>query len=89
MPANDTLYELAENIIAELPEPAERARLRKRFAVTQERLASAIGVSRRSVHDWENGKTEPTGTNREKYAQMLTLWQTREREEKNRQDTQK
>lgn len=77
---NDAFRELAAKSIARLPEATERVRLRNLFGVTQQTLAATLGVTRRTVHAWESGKSEPTGRNRERYAEMLTLWSKRERE---------
>jgi DNA-binding transcriptional regulator YiaG len=76
---NDVLRELAGKPIANLPDPSERIRLRNLFGITQQRLADILGVTRRTVHAWEHGRAEPTGENREKYAEILSLWSERER----------
>lgn len=73
---------LAANPIAILPEPAERIRLRKAFGIAQIRLAAEMKVSRKTIWEWETGNSEPTGDNRERYARILALWNTRERESK-------
>lgn len=82
---NDVLRELASKPIPRLPEPAERIRLREAFGITQQTLADAIGISRRSVHAYEHGKSEPTGENRVKYAEILAHWAKTERESKETQ----
>jgi DNA-binding transcriptional regulator YiaG len=66
--------------VADLPEPSERMRLRNKFGVSQQTLADTLGVSRKTVWTWEAGKKGPTGENRKRYAQLLALWQQRERE---------
>ncbi len=64
--------------ISILPVPAERIRLRQRFGITQEELAQALGVTRKSVRTWERGTAEPTGAHRRKYANILNRLQLRE-----------
>jgi DNA-binding XRE family transcriptional regulator len=66
--------------IASLPEPAERARLRKRFGVSQQRLATNLGVSRKTIIRTEAGQTEPTGEFRTEYAAILAAWAETERQ---------
>jgi DNA-binding XRE family transcriptional regulator len=65
-----------------LPPPRERARLRRVFGVTQQKLADAIGVSRKTVNEWERGTTEPSGSNRTEYAAVLAAWKETERQSK-------
>ena len=62
--------------ISILPVPSERVRLRQRFGATQEEVARALGVTRKTVREWEHG-TEPTGERRSKYASLLRHWQVR------------
>lgn len=64
--------------IRDLPEPEERVRLRQRFGVTQEEVARALKVTRKTVSSWEQGISEPTGERRTRYANLLQRWQTRE-----------
>ena len=66
--------------IPELPEPAERVRLRKRFGVTQLILAASLGVSRKTIVRTEKGLTEPTGEFRIEYAAILARWAETEKE---------
>lgn len=68
--------------IPELPEPAERARLRKLFGVTQLFLAETLGVSRKTIVRTERGLTEPTGEFRNEYAAILNAWAETERKHK-------
>jgi DNA-binding transcriptional regulator YiaG len=75
---NDAVRELAANMIVALPNPAERARLRNLFGVSQGTLAGILGVSRRTVYAWEHDIAEPTGANRANYWSILTLWSERE-----------
>ncbi len=60
--------------IAPLPEPAERVRLRKLFAVTQSEVAAHIRVTRQMVNRYELGRSEPSGDNRTRYAKLLASW---------------
>ena len=64
--------------VRDLPEPVERVRLRMRYGVTQEELAQALGVTRKTVSSWEQGASEPTGDRRKRYASLLFRWQARE-----------
>jgi DNA-binding XRE family transcriptional regulator len=57
--------------VPSLPALKERARLRKTFGITQQKLADAIGVSRQTINEWEGGHKEPSGTNRVNYAAAL------------------
>jgi DNA-binding XRE family transcriptional regulator len=77
---NNAFRELADRPLARLPEATERVRLRNLFGVTQATLADRLGVTRRTIHAWESGKSEPTGENRDRYAEMLAVWSERERE---------
>lgn len=64
--------------IAPLPEPRERIRLRKLFAVTQTEVAAHIGVTRQMVNRWERGHSEPANVNRTRYAELLASWASSE-----------
>ena len=46
---------------------------RKAKGMTQEQLASAMGVSRQLVSHWENGRAEPTAQQREKLNEVLSM----------------
>jgi transcriptional regulator with XRE-family HTH domain len=70
--------------IAPLPEPAERARLRKLFAVTQLEVAKHIGVTRQMVNRYEQGHSEPSGEARARYAALLWTWMHTEMDSENR-----
>ena len=54
-----------------LPEPSARRQIRTDYGVTIQAVADVLGVSRMSVTAWERGKSEPTGDNATKYAQLL------------------
>lgn len=64
--------------VPELPEPAERVRLRELFGVSQTTLGAACNVGRKTVYAWEHGISEPTGENRTRYAGILRTWAHRE-----------
>ena len=77
---NDALRNLALNPVTDLPDPAERVRLRNKFGISQGTLAATMGVARRTIYSWEHGISEPHGSKRVMYAKVLALWQRRERE---------
>ncbi|MGC4949792.1 helix-turn-helix domain-containing protein [Streptomyces sp. DT224] len=54
-----------------LPSPKERRRLREALALTEEQVASAVGVTRATVRAWETGRSTPRGRKRETYARLL------------------
>jgi len=64
--------------VPELPPPNERARLRRKFGITQKHLAESLKISRQTVITWEAGTKEPTGENREAYAAVLNAWKETE-----------
>lgn len=72
--------ELARHPVSELPEPSERVRLRNKFGISQGTLADKMGVARRTIYSWEHGLSEPHGRKRVMYAEVIALWQSRERE---------
>jgi DNA-binding XRE family transcriptional regulator len=55
------LSELAERVRLRdgLPEPDERRRIREAAGVSQEDLAEAIGIGRRTLIDYEHGRHAP------------------------------
>ncbi|MFE5809452.1 helix-turn-helix transcriptional regulator [Streptomyces sp. NPDC056491] len=57
----------------QLPEPAERERLRRAQGLTQTQVAEAIGVTRGAVSAWEAGRYDPRGDARVQYAELLRL----------------
>ena len=54
-----------------LPEPAQRARLRTDYGLSQAEVAEALGVARNTVAGWESGRSEPQGATRAAYAKLL------------------
>ena len=74
--------------LRELPPPRERLRLRLLYGVTQQELASSLGVTRKTVGSWEKGESEPAGNNRADYAAVLFAWAETERN-RNRSNTEK
>ncbi|WP_405674423.1 helix-turn-helix domain-containing protein [Streptomyces sp. NBC_01511] len=55
----------------QLPEPAERARLRGDYGLTRAEVAAALDVTRTTVAAWEAGRSEPQGATRAAYAKLL------------------
>ncbi len=60
--------------IPDLPPPLKRKRLRERFGITQEEIATEMGVTPRTIRRWETGAS-PVGHKRVKYAEILNSWQ--------------
>ena len=56
---------------AQLPPPAERARIRAAAHVTLEHFARVLRVSQMTVSRWERGETEPSLDQRVAYARLL------------------
>jgi len=54
-----------------LPPPARRRAIRVAYGVSQEDMATVLGVSRLTVSMWERGQTEPKPEHAEKYADLL------------------
>jgi DNA-binding XRE family transcriptional regulator len=70
----ESLMNLSPVPAVRLPEPAERTRLRTAFGITQARLATSLGISRKTIIRWEAGTAEPTGNKRIEYAAILSAW---------------
>lgn len=70
-----------------LPDPSERKRLRNLFGVSQQNLANSLCISRKTVANWESGKWDPTGANRENYASVLAAWSATEKESHNERNS--
>ncbi|MFC9243762.1 helix-turn-helix domain-containing protein [Streptomyces sp. NPDC057136] len=43
----------------DLPDPAERKRLREAGGLSQDQVARALSVRRETITGWESGRTEP------------------------------
>ncbi|WP_405914475.1 helix-turn-helix domain-containing protein [Streptomyces sp. NBC_00963] len=55
----------------DLPEPAVRARLRRADGLTQQQVATALGVQRLAIVRWEAGTSRPRAPHRQAYAHLL------------------
>ncbi|MFC8454564.1 helix-turn-helix domain-containing protein [Kitasatospora sp. NPDC057223] len=55
----------------DLPEPAERERLRKAAGLTQVEVAAALDTRRETFAKWENGAAQPRAPKRGAYAFLL------------------
>ncbi|MEV0449872.1 helix-turn-helix transcriptional regulator [Streptomyces sp. NPDC050600] len=78
MASEEELFASVDALLQEepqLPPPAERARLREAAGITQTRLAQALELkSAQSIKNWENGRSEPTGTRLTAYQRLLKGW---------------
>jgi DNA-binding transcriptional regulator YiaG len=54
-----------------LPDPAVRRLLRERAGLSQDEVASVLGVSRPAVTRWETGKRTPRGLMLTQYVELL------------------
>ncbi|MFI9492660.1 helix-turn-helix domain-containing protein [Streptomyces halstedii] len=54
-----------------LPSPKERRRLREARQLTEEQVATAVGVTPATVRAWETGRTSPRGRRRAAYAKVI------------------
>ncbi|MFJ9678313.1 sigma factor-like helix-turn-helix DNA-binding protein [Streptomyces sp. NPDC101194] len=54
-----------------LPAPEERRRLREATSLSEEQVATAVGVTRATVRDRERGRTTPRGRRREAFARLI------------------
>ncbi|MGW1463021.1 helix-turn-helix domain-containing protein [Streptomyces sp. NPDC002308] len=54
-----------------LPSPKERRRLREAKSLSEEQVASAVGVTPATVRSWESGRSAPQGRKRAAYAQLI------------------
>ncbi|WEH44009.1 helix-turn-helix transcriptional regulator [Streptomyces sp. AM 2-1-1] len=55
----------------DLPDPAERRRLREAAGLSQAQIATALNARREAVGNWETGRTEPRPPKRAAYARLL------------------
>lgn len=58
-----------------LPAPAMRRAIREAAGVTQARLAKEIGVTDRSIANWETGSSRPSPRHLGTYAELLCALQ--------------
>ncbi|MGW1815076.1 helix-turn-helix domain-containing protein [Streptomyces sp. NPDC002125] len=56
---------------APLPSPVERRRLREARALSEEQVATAVGVTPATVRAWETGRASPRGRRRKAYARLI------------------
>ncbi|MFI8770390.1 telomere-associated protein Tap [Streptomyces sp. NPDC053792] len=81
MASEEELFSNIDALLEEepqLPPPAERARLREAAGITQVRLAQALALkSTQSIKNWENGRSEPTGSRLAAYQRLLRGWATK------------
>ncbi|MEE1782675.1 helix-turn-helix transcriptional regulator [Streptomyces sp. SP17BM10] len=80
MPTQDELFAAVDALLAgakpglQLPEPAERARLREAAGVTQAQLAKALQTTTQTVKNYENGRSQPKPPRLEAYVRLLEGW---------------
>lgn len=77
MASEEELFASVDALLEEepqLPQPAERARLREAAGVTQARLAGALKSTTQTVKNWENGRSEPKPPRLEAYQRLLNGW---------------
>ncbi|MER7988141.1 helix-turn-helix domain-containing protein [Streptomyces noursei] len=58
-------------LMARMPEPAERLRLREAAGLSRAQVATAVGVGRQTIANWESGETDPQPPGRVKYLRLL------------------
>ncbi|WP_411129047.1 helix-turn-helix transcriptional regulator [Streptomyces sp. x-19] len=58
-------------LLAWMPAPAERLRLREAAGLSRAQVAAAVGVGRQTVANWESGETDPQPPGRGKYLKLL------------------
>jgi len=68
---------LLEDAGPQLPEPAERARLREAAGITQARLAQVLQSTTQTVKNWESGRSEPRPPRLQAYQRLLDGWAAR------------
>ena len=56
----------------EFPEPEVKA-IREKMGVSQDKFAVILGVSKRTVENWEQGRRNPTGAGRFKSLEAVEL----------------
>ncbi|MFJ8309159.1 MULTISPECIES: helix-turn-helix domain-containing protein [unclassified Streptomyces] len=63
---NDT-----DDVMPSLPNPKERRRLREAKSLSEQQVATAVGVTQATVRSWEKGRSTPRGRRLESYARLL------------------
>ncbi|MGW5119332.1 helix-turn-helix domain-containing protein [Streptomyces noursei] len=58
-------------LVAWMPAPAERLRLREAAGLSRAQVAAAVGVGRQTIANWESGETDPQPPGRGKYLKLL------------------
>ncbi|MFE3771236.1 helix-turn-helix domain-containing protein [Streptomyces sp. NPDC059122] len=58
-------------LMAWMPSPVERLRLREAAGLSRAQVAAAVGVGRQTVANWESGETDPQPPGRGKYLKLL------------------
>ncbi|MEH0415997.1 telomere-associated protein Tap [Streptomyces sp. B21-083] len=76
MSAENELFSAVDALLEQvaqddLPDPAERKRLREAAGLSQAQIATALDARREAVGNWETGKTEPRPPKRAAYARLL------------------
>ncbi|WP_217139691.1 DNA-binding transcriptional regulator, partial [Streptomyces sp. AC627_RSS907] len=77
MPTEEELFAAVDALLAgepEMPDPAERARLREAAGITQARLAQVLQTTTQTVKNWEAGRSEPRPPRRQAYQRLLDKW---------------
>ncbi|MEU6669284.1 helix-turn-helix transcriptional regulator [Streptomyces sp. NPDC046727] len=76
MPTEDELASAVDALLEQvarddLPDPAERRRLREAAGLSQDQIAKVLKTRRETVGNWESGHTEPRPPKRAAYARLL------------------
>ncbi|MDQ0847564.1 helix-turn-helix transcriptional regulator [Streptomyces sp. V1I6] len=76
MPTENELFDAVDALLEQvaqddLPDPAERKRLREAAGLSQAQIAAALNARREAVGNWEAGRTEPRPPKRAAYARLL------------------
>ncbi|MEU6299780.1 helix-turn-helix transcriptional regulator [Streptomyces erythrochromogenes] len=72
--SNQARLSAVEDLLQEavwLPAVNDRGELRRAAGLTQQQVASAVGVGRVQVARWETGVAEPRGIRRQAYSHLL------------------
>jgi transcriptional regulator with XRE-family HTH domain len=76
VPTENELFNAVDALLEQvaqddLPDPAERKRLREAAGLSQAQIAAALNARREAVGNWEAGRTEPRPPKRAAYARLL------------------